>query len=50
MFYADSSVFNVFTHKFIYGNPENALNEANTVVLTESLSKKIFGMKILLIR
>ena len=40
---ADNSIFDIFTYKFIYGSPANALTDANTVVLTESLSKKLFG-------
>lgn len=43
LFFTDSSIFNVFTHKFIYGSPEQALTDPNTMVLTESLSKKFFG-------
>lgn len=40
---ADSSFFQVFQFEAIWGNVSNALNGANKVVLTESLSKKIFG-------
>ena len=43
LFFTDSSIFNVFTHRFIYGSPEKALTDPNTMVLTESLSKKFFG-------
>ena len=42
-YYADSTVFEVFTHEFIYGNAHGALSEPRTVVLTESLWKKYFG-------
>ncbi|MBS4057462.1 MAG: ABC transporter permease [Bacteroidales bacterium] len=42
-YYADSTVFNVFTHRFLMGTAEHALNEPNTIVLTESLAKKYFG-------
>jgi putative ABC transport system permease protein len=41
--YADSTFFNVFTFKFIEGNPDQALAEPNTVVVTESIAKKYFG-------
>jgi putative ABC transport system permease protein len=41
--YADSAVFNVFSFTFIEGNPIYALTEKNSIVLTETLSKKIFG-------
>lgn len=43
IFFADSTVFDIFSHDFIYGNPKNALNEINSIVLTESLSRKFFG-------
>ncbi len=43
IFYADSNVFNVFTHKFIEGNPKTALNLPKTVVLTQTLAEKYFG-------
>ncbi|MCD6329856.1 MAG: ABC transporter permease, partial [Candidatus Cloacimonetes bacterium] len=41
--FTDNSVFDIFTHKFIYGIPENALTEPNSIVLTEKLSKKYFS-------
>ncbi len=40
---ADSSFFNVFTYDFIYGSPENALNNPGDLVITESTAKKYFG-------
>ena len=40
---ADSSFFKVLQFKPLWGNLSNALSSANKVVLTESLSKKIFG-------
>ncbi len=40
---ADSTLFNVFTYKFIEGNKHSALREPNTLVLSSSLSKKLFG-------
>jgi putative ABC transport system permease protein len=42
-YYADSTVFDIFTHEFLLGSPKNALTEVNSVVLTESLAKKYFG-------
>jgi putative ABC transport system permease protein len=39
----DSTIFNVFDLPFITGSKNNALNEPNTVVITESTAKKIFG-------
>ncbi len=42
-FWADSTLFDVFTIPFIKGNPRIALKQPHTVVLTESLAKKYFG-------
>jgi putative ABC transport system permease protein len=42
-FVADSSIFQVLTYHFKEGNPLSALNEPNTVVLSEEIAKKIFG-------
>ena len=39
---ADSTVFKVFTFKFIEGSPKTALNAPNTTVLSSSMAKKIF--------
>lgn len=41
--YADSTVFDVFTHRFIYGQPSSALSQPRTIVLTHTLSEKYFG-------
>ncbi len=43
LYYADSTVFNVFTYHFIKGTPQHALANKNSIVLTESLAKKYFG-------
>jgi len=43
LYYTDSLVFSVFTHRFVYGSPDNALSKPNTIVLTESLARKYFG-------
>jgi len=42
IYYADSSVFDIFTHSFILGKPEESLTEPNTIVLTETFAKKYF--------
>ncbi len=42
-FWAEENFFEIFDHKFIYGDPANSLSEPNTAVLTESTSKKYFG-------
>jgi putative ABC transport system permease protein len=40
---ADSTLFDIFTYKFIYGNPKEALVTPFNVVLTESTSRTLFG-------
>ena len=40
---ADSTVFGVFTYSFLAGDPATALQNKNSVVLTESLARKYFG-------
>jgi putative ABC transport system permease protein len=40
---ADPSVFSVFSYQFVLGNPDMALVEPHSIVLTESTSKKYFG-------
>lgn len=40
---AGPGYFEVFEHKFIKGNPKTALKEPNTIVLTRSTAKKVFG-------
>lgn len=42
-FLADSTVFEVFSHEFIYGNPLKSLTEPNTLVLTKKIAEKYFG-------
>ncbi len=41
-FFADSTFFEIFTHHFILGDPETALDEVNSVVITESMARKYF--------
>jgi putative ABC transport system permease protein len=41
--YADEDFFKLFTYKFIEGNPETALKEPMTIVVTKRLSDKLFG-------
>jgi putative ABC transport system permease protein len=40
---ADSSFFRVFQFNVLYGDLSQALNRSNKIVLTETVSKKIFG-------
>jgi hypothetical protein len=42
-YYADSTLFNVFTLPAIFGNTKTALNAPNSVVITESTARKYFG-------
>ena len=43
--FADEEFFKVFNYQWLAGNPIKALNEPNTVVLTESIAQKYFGNK-----
>jgi putative ABC transport system permease protein len=42
---ADSTFFDVFTTKFVKGNPETAFEVANSIILTERIAKIFFGDK-----
>ena len=42
-FYADASIFEVFTFQMIEGNPGTALKEPNSVVITKSTAERYFG-------
>lgn len=46
LYYTDSTVFRVFTHPFLEGNAATALNEPNSIVLTQSLATKYFGKNV----
>lgn len=41
--YADSSFFDIFSHKVISGNKSDFMRQPNTVVLTETTAIKYFG-------
>jgi len=43
VFWVDQAFFDVFTVPFIKGNPESALSQPNTIVLTRSMALKYFG-------
>ncbi|MBU8922929.1 MAG: ABC transporter permease [Bacteroidales bacterium] len=43
IFYAEESVFDIFTFPMIKGDPATALAAANTVVITEEMAGKYFG-------
>ena len=42
VYYADSTLIDIFTHEFISGSPSDALNDPNEIILTESFAKRIF--------
>ena len=42
-FCVDSTFFNVFTVKFLEGEPQHALTQPNSVVITDAMAKKYFG-------
>ncbi len=41
--HADSTIFRIFELPSLYGDIRNALNEPNSVVITEKIAKKYFG-------
>lgn len=40
---ADSTFFKMFNYPFVEGNPEGSLSAPNSIVLSETLAKKLFG-------
>lgn len=42
-YYVDSTFFKLFTYSFIDGNPQTALNEPNSIVISETIAEKLFG-------
>lgn len=44
-FWAEPSLFKVFTFPMVEGNPETALKDPYSVVLTETAAKKLFGQQ-----
>ncbi|PCI74490.1 MAG: hypothetical protein COB20_15025 [SAR86 cluster bacterium] len=43
IYIADNSVFELFTHDVIYGNPSNALTEPDTIAISASIARLYFG-------
>ncbi len=43
LYFVDSTIFKVLDYDFILGSPDDALNEPNTIVITESFASKYFG-------
>lgn len=44
-FYVTEDYSDVFEHEFILGNPEGALDAPDALILTESMSRKLYGDK-----
>lgn len=42
-FYCDSTIFDIFSFNFIQGDPHTALRDPNSVVMTQSTARSIFG-------
>lgn len=41
--YADSTIFNIFSHDILHGNANTALTEPNTMAISSSMAVKYFG-------
>ncbi len=44
-FAADNEFLSVFSYPLLAGNPKTALKEPNNIILTETLAKKIYGVR-----
>lgn len=42
-YYTDSTIFQIFSHDVIMGDPDKCLAEPNSIALSESVSRKYFG-------
>nr|NQU89542.1 ABC transporter permease [Bacteroidota bacterium] len=42
-YFVDSTIFDIFTHKVLVGDPKSCLVEPYSVVITESIAMKFFG-------
>jgi len=42
-YFTDSTVFQIFTHDVIMGDPDKCLAEPNSIALSESVARKYFG-------
>jgi putative ABC transport system permease protein len=43
VYFADDNVFNIFTHRIIYGDPALALKDPASAAVSETFAKKYFG-------
>ncbi|MFT3824909.1 MAG: ABC transporter permease [Chitinophagaceae bacterium] len=41
--YADPSLFSMLTMQFLYGNPQNAFSQPQSIVISQSMAKRLFG-------
>ncbi|PCI77135.1 MAG: hypothetical protein COB20_08720 [SAR86 cluster bacterium] len=41
--FVDSNIFEVFSHEIVYGDPETALDQPNTIAISERFSRSVFG-------
>jgi putative ABC transport system permease protein len=44
-YYVDSTFFQLFTYEFVRGNPLTALNEPNSMVISEQMAHQFFGQE-----
>jgi len=42
-YFADSTVFDIFSYNILMGDPKKCLVEPNSIVITESIARKYFG-------
>ncbi|MCF0061025.1 ABC transporter permease [Dyadobacter chenwenxiniae] len=42
-YYVDSTFFQIFTYDFKYGDQKTALNQPNSIIITEEIASKLFG-------
>lgn len=42
-YFVDDNVFQVFTHRIIYGDPRTALKEQGSIAVSETFARKYFG-------
>jgi putative ABC transport system permease protein len=43
-FFADPSILSIFTFHYIHGDPSKPIKDGSSVILTETLAKKYFGL------
>lgn len=43
IWFTDPNVFDIFTHKIIYGDPKTALKDPSSAAVSESFARKYFG-------